>query len=48
MYAEQQRYWISLLNLQRTWASDEAALGFLPPRYRDFESDAGAGRAARP
>lgn len=38
MYPEQQRYWISLLNLQRTWTSDEAALGFLPPRYRDFES----------
>lgn len=38
MYPEQQRYWISLLNLQHSWASDEAALGFLPPRYRDFES----------
>ena len=38
VYPEQQRYWISLLNLQRAWTSDEAALGFLPPRYRDFES----------
>ena len=38
MYPEQQRYWISLLNLHRTWTSDEAALGFLPPRHRDFES----------
>ena len=38
MYPEQQRYWVSLLNLHRTWTSDEAALGFLPPRYRDFEA----------
>jgi len=38
VYPEQQRYWISLLNLHRTWTSDEAALGFLPPRHRDFES----------
>lgn len=38
MYPEQQRYWISLLNLHRTWTSDDAALGFLPPRHRDFES----------
>ncbi len=38
MHPEQQRYWISLLNLHRTWTSDESALGFLPPRYRDFES----------
>ena len=38
MYPEQQRYWISLLNLQRTWSSDESALGFLPPRHRDFDS----------
>lgn len=38
VHSEQQRYWISLLNLQRTWECDEAALGFLPPRYRDFES----------
>jgi len=38
VYPEQQRYWISLLNLQRAWTTDDAALGFLPPRYRDFES----------
>ena len=38
MYPEHQRFWISLLNLQRTWADDEAAYTFLPPRYRDFES----------
>jgi len=38
VYPEQQRYWIALLNLHRTWTSDEAALGFLPPRHRDFES----------
>ena len=38
MYPEQQRYWVSLLNLQRTWTDDETALGFLPPRYRDFKS----------
>lgn len=38
MYPEQQRYWISLLNLHRTWSSDEAAFAFLPPRHRDFES----------
>ena len=38
MYPEQQRFWVSLLNLHRTWADDEAAFTFLPPRYRDFES----------
>lgn len=38
MYPEQQRYWVSLLNLQRTWATDDAAFAFLPPRHRDFES----------
>ena len=38
MYPEQQRYWVSLLNLQRTWNDDATALGFLPPRYRDFTS----------
>ncbi len=40
MYPEQQRYWVSLLNLQRTWSDDDAALGFLPPKYRDFVSTA--------
>lgn len=38
MYPDQQRFWIALLNLQRTWATDAAALTFIPPRYRDFES----------
>jgi hypothetical protein len=38
VYAEQQRYWVALLNLHRTWTSDEAALTFLPPRHRDFTS----------
>jgi hypothetical protein len=38
VHPEQQRYWVSLLNLQQTWADDEAAYSFLPPRYRDFES----------
>lgn len=38
MYAEQQRYWVALLNLQRTWSTDEAALTFIPPRHRDFTS----------
>lgn len=38
MIPEQQRYWIALLNLARTWTQDEAALSFLPPRQRDFES----------
>jgi hypothetical protein len=38
VYAEQQRYWVALLNLQRTWADDEAAVTFLPPRHRDFTS----------
>lgn len=38
MYAEQQRFWIALLNLQRTWLTDEAAIAFIPPRFRDFTS----------
>lgn len=38
MYPEPQRYWVSLLNLQRTWTDDATALSFLPPRYRDFTS----------
>jgi hypothetical protein len=38
MYAEQQRYWVALLNLQRTWSSDEAAVTFIPPRHRVFDS----------
>lgn len=38
MYAETQRFWIALLNLQRTWTSDEAAMAFIPPRFRDFTS----------
>ena len=38
MYAEQQRFWTALLNLQRTWSSDEAAIAFIPPRHRDFDS----------
>jgi hypothetical protein len=35
---EQQRYWIALLNLQRTWSDDEGALTVVPPRNRDFTS----------
>ena len=38
MHPEQQRYWVSLLNLQRAWADDEDAYSFLPPRHRDFEN----------
>ena len=38
MYADQQRFWTALLNLQRTWGSDDAAIAFIPPRHRDFES----------
>lgn len=38
MYAEQQRFWVALLNLQRTWTTDEAAMAFIPPRFRDFSS----------
>jgi hypothetical protein len=38
VHPEHQRYWVSLLNLQRTWSHDEAAFSFVPPRYRDFES----------
>lgn len=38
MIPEQQRFWIALLNLQRTWATDRASLAFIPPRHRDFTS----------
>ena len=38
MHAEQQRFWTALLNLQRTWSSDAAAISFIPPRFRDFSS----------
>ncbi len=38
VYADQQRFWTALLNLQRTWGSDEAAIAFIPPRHRDFDS----------
>lgn len=38
MYADQQRFWTALLNLQRTWSSDDAAIAFIPPRHRDFDS----------
>ncbi len=38
MIPEQQRFWIALLNLQRTWTGDGHALTFVPPRHRDFES----------
>jgi hypothetical protein len=38
MHPEQQRYWVSLLNLQRSWADDADAYSFLPPRHRDFEN----------
>ena len=38
MIPEQQRFWIALLNLQRTWHSDRSALAFIPPRHRDFQS----------
>ena len=38
MYPEQQRFWIALLNLQRTWATDDDAIAFIPPRHRDFDS----------
>jgi hypothetical protein len=38
VYPEQQRYWVALLNLQRTWGDDASAFAFLPPRHRDFES----------
>jgi hypothetical protein len=36
VHAEQQRFWIALLNLQRGWATDEAALSVVPQRSRDF------------
>jgi hypothetical protein len=36
VHPEQQRFWIALLNLQRTWTTDEAAMAFIPPRFRDF------------
>ncbi|MCB9902243.1 MAG: hypothetical protein R3F05_20770 [Planctomycetota bacterium] len=45
MIPEQQRYWIALLNLQRTWSSDQQALAFIPPRHRDFENGADWPRA---
>ncbi len=38
MYPDQQRFWTALLNLQRTWASDDAAIAFIPPRFRDFDA----------
>lgn len=38
MYPEPQRYWTALLNLQRTWADDDAAIGIIPPRHRDFST----------
>jgi hypothetical protein len=40
MFAEQQRFWIALLNLQRTWTTDATAEAFIPPRHRDFQSTA--------
>lgn len=36
MIPSQQRTWIALLNLQRSWASDEAALSIVPAAQRDF------------
>jgi hypothetical protein len=41
VHPEQQRYWIALLNLQRAWTTDEAAIGFIPPRHRDFSDPPG-------
>ncbi len=38
MYPDQQRFWTALLNLERTWSSDDAAIAFIPPRHRDFDS----------
>jgi len=38
VYPEQQRYWIALLNLQRTWSTDEGSVAFIPPRHRDFNT----------
>ena len=38
MFPEQQRFWIALLNLQRTWTTDASAEAFIPPRHRDFET----------
>lgn len=38
MFAEQQRFWVALLNLQRTWSTDQSAEAFIPPRHRDFQS----------
>lgn len=40
MYADQQRFWTALLNLQRTWSTDDAAIAFIPPRHRDFDNPA--------
>jgi hypothetical protein len=36
VHPEQQRFWIALLNLQRGWANDDAALTVIPVRSRDF------------
>lgn len=36
MHPEQQRFWIALLNLQRGWSTDDAALAVIPVRARDF------------
>jgi hypothetical protein len=41
VHAEQQRYWVALLNLQRTWTSEDAALSFVPPRHRRFDTPPG-------
>lgn len=38
VYPQQQRFWIALLNLQRTWTDEAQALSFIPPRHRDFDS----------
>jgi hypothetical protein len=38
VHPEQQRYWVSLVNLERTWTHDEDALSIVPPRFRDFHS----------
>jgi len=38
VYPDQQRFWTALLNLQRTWTTDDAAIAFIPPRFRDFDS----------
>jgi hypothetical protein len=38
VYLEQQRYWVALLNLQRSWTTDEDALSILPASARDFDA----------